>query len=79
MKREKYVRSVMEGMRIVPYTETTALEHARIWATLEAAGRTIGDYYLIVAASALERGSSLATFNRRHFAQVPGLQLIQPG
>jgi predicted nucleic acid-binding protein len=38
----------------------------------------IGDYDLIVAASALERGSSLATFNQRHFLQVPGLKVIDP-
>jgi tRNA(fMet)-specific endonuclease VapC len=68
----------MEGMLVVPYTETTALEHARIWAVLEATGRMIGDYDLIVAASALERGSSLATFNQRHFSQVRGLKVIEP-
>jgi len=77
-KREKYVRSAMSSMLIIPYTEATALEHARIWAALEDAGRMIGAYDLIVAASALERGSSLATFNRRHFSQVPGLKVIEP-
>ncbi len=77
-KREKYVRSSVQGMLIIPYTEATALEHARIWALLEASGRIIGDYDLIVAASALERGSLLATFNQRHFLQVPGLKLIDP-
>lgn len=77
-KRERYVRSAMNSMLIVPYTAATALEHARIWAALEDAGRMIGDYDLIVAASALERGSSLATFNRRHFSQVPGLKVIEP-
>jgi tRNA(fMet)-specific endonuclease VapC len=77
-KREKYVRSAVSSMLIVPYTETTALEHARIWAVLEDAGQRIGDYDLIVAATALERGSSLATFNRRHFSRVPGLEVIEP-
>ena len=42
------------------------------------AGRKVGDYDLIVAATALERGSSLATFNLRHFENVPGLKLIEP-
>lgn len=75
-RRERYVRSAMEAMSIVPYTESTALEHARIWAALEATGRMIGDYDLIVAATALERGSAVATFNERHFASVPGLTVI---
>jgi len=75
-RRERYVRSGVETMSIVPYTESTALEHARIWAALEATGRMIGDYDLIVVATALERGSAVATFNERHFSSVPGLRVI---
>jgi predicted nucleic acid-binding protein len=45
---------------------------------LESSGKMIGFYDLIVAATALERGCAVATFNQRHFAQVPGWQLIQP-
>jgi len=33
---------------------------------------------LIVAATALERGSQVATFNKRHFALVNGLHIIEP-
>ena len=75
-RRERYVRSAVERMSIIPYTESTAQEHARIWAALEAAGRMIGDYHLIVAATALERGSAVATFNERHFSSVPGLKVV---
>ena len=63
---------------IIPYTEQTAYEHARIWAELEASGNMIGYYDLIVAATALERGSEVATFNQRHFAQIKGLSIIEP-
>jgi predicted nucleic acid-binding protein len=38
----------------------------------------IGAYDIIAAATALERGSAVATFNRRHFAQVKGLTVIEP-
>jgi len=38
----------------------------------------IDAYDLIVAATALERGSAVATFNRRHFDYVPGLKVIEP-
>jgi predicted nucleic acid-binding protein len=37
-----------------------------------------GYYDLIVAATALERGSQVATINRRHFDPVPGLAVIEP-
>jgi tRNA(fMet)-specific endonuclease VapC len=63
---------------IVPYTEQTAYEHARIWAELQSAGKMIGSYDLIVAATALECGSHMATFNKRHFALVKGLHIIEP-
>jgi hypothetical protein len=62
----------------VLYTEQTAYQHARIWAELEASGRMIGSYDLIVAATALERGSVVATFNKRHFAQIRGLGIVEP-
>jgi len=78
VRRERYLRSISEALPILPYTEATALEHARIWASLESEGTMIGAHDLIVAATALERGSMVATFNQRHFAQVPGLKVIEP-
>jgi predicted nucleic acid-binding protein len=63
---------------VAPYTEQTAYAHARIWAELEAAGKMAGYYDLIVAATALEGGNQVATFNRRHFDPVPGLTVIEP-
>jgi tRNA(fMet)-specific endonuclease VapC len=77
-RRERYVRDIIEALPIVPYTETTALEHARLWAALEASGKMIGFYDLIVAATALEGGRAVATFNTRHFSQVRGLKVIEP-
>lgn len=77
-KREAYLRAIIGLMPVIPYTEQTAYEHARIWAALDSSGRMIGSYDLIVAASALERNSHLATFNKRHFSGVPGLRVIDP-
>lgn len=77
-RRERYVRDIVEVLPIVPYMEATALEHARLWAALESAGKMIGFYDLIVAATALECGSAVATFNKRHFALVPRLKVIDP-
>jgi tRNA(fMet)-specific endonuclease VapC len=77
-KRQMYVENVLAAVRIIPYTEQTARIHARLWAKLESSGRRIGDYDLIIAATALERGSDLATFNKRHFSAVKGLKVIEP-
>ena len=38
----------------------------------------IGYYDLIVAATAIERASQLATFNIRHFSHVKGLHILEP-
>jgi tRNA(fMet)-specific endonuclease VapC len=77
-KRRKYLETVVSVLPIVPYTEQTAYEHARIWAELQSSGKMIGAYDLIVAAAALESGSRVATFNKRHFALVKGLHVIEP-
>ena len=77
-RRQQYLEAVLAPLPIIPYTEQTAREHARIWAELEATGKMIGYYDIIVAATALERGSDVATFNRKHFDLVSGLTVIEP-
>jgi tRNA(fMet)-specific endonuclease VapC len=77
-RRQRYLETVLSPLPIIPYTEQTAREHARIWAELDAAGKMIGYYDVMVAATALERGSSVATFNKKHFNLVKGLRVITP-
>jgi tRNA(fMet)-specific endonuclease VapC len=77
-KRQQYLQTVLASLLVIPYTEQTAYEHARLWAELETSGRMIGFYDVIVAATALDRGSDVATFNRRHFTRVKGLTVIEP-
>jgi tRNA(fMet)-specific endonuclease VapC len=76
--RRHYLQTFLAPLPIIPYTEQTAYEHARIWARLTASGKMVGYYDLIVAATAIERGSAVATFNRRHFEPVMGLKVIEP-
>lgn len=77
-KRERYLHTIVDKLEPIPYTEITALIHARLWADLEASGNMIGAYDLMLASAALERGSAVATFNKRHFVVVPGLKVIEP-
>ena len=78
ISRQKYLEALVAVLPIIAYTEETAYLHARIWSDLEASGKVIGAYDLIVAATALQRGSVVATFNRRHFSQVKDLKIIEP-
>jgi predicted nucleic acid-binding protein len=77
-KRERYLHAIVDRLEPIPYTEITALIHARLWAELQSSGDMIGAHDLILASAALERGSVVATFNKRHFALVPGLKVIEP-
>jgi len=77
-RRRAYLEAVVAVVPIIPYTEQTAYEHARLWAELEATGKMIGFYDVIVAATALERDCAVVTFNKRHFAQVKGLKIVEP-
>ena len=76
-RREEYVRRIIDLLPIIPYTERTAFEHARIWAELAHEGRMTGYYDIIVAATALERDSEVATLNTKHFAGIRGLKLAK--
>ena len=75
--RENYLRSLLGVIPVIPYTEQTAYHHARIWAQLQSSGKMIGPYDLMVAATAVERESRVASFNQRHFAGVEGLRVIE--
>jgi predicted nucleic acid-binding protein len=76
--RERYLRALVGALDVLPYTEQTAYAHARLWAELQRAGKMIGYYDVIVAATALEWDRPVATFNRRHFECVRGLQIVEP-
>jgi tRNA(fMet)-specific endonuclease VapC len=77
-RREEYLQAVVSSIFVIPYNETTAHEHARIWAYLLARGKMPGYYDLIVAATAIEHDSTVVTFNKRHFEDVPNLKVLTP-
>jgi predicted nucleic acid-binding protein len=76
--REAYLQTVVSLLPVIPYTEQTGYIHARIWADLEKRGLMIGEYDIVVGATALERGSSVATFNQKHYQSIKGLGVIMP-
>ena len=77
-RRKRYLQAVISVLPIIAYTERTASLHAKVWAQLQAAGRMIGDYDLLVAATAMEHDYEVATFNTRHFESIHGLRIIRP-
>jgi tRNA(fMet)-specific endonuclease VapC len=78
IKRERFFQRIFPAFEKLPFTFETALIHAKLWATLESNGQMIGPHDLILAATALQSGDAVATFNTRHFSVVPGLKVISP-
>lgn len=76
--RQIFLESLFAMFEVVPYTQLTGFEHARIWARLESNGQMISPHDLILAATAIQTGSAVATFNKRHFSVVKGLKVVQP-
>ena len=72
-RRSAWVESLLDQFPVLPIDMPTARAHAELWAGLAAAGTPVGAHDLWIAATAISRGLSLATANRREFARVPGL------
>ncbi len=74
-RREAWVESLLAAIPALPFDLTAARIHARLWAQLLAAGVTVGAHDLLVAATALSAGFSVASRDLRSFPRIPGLSL----
>ncbi|MGD0347728.1 MAG: PIN domain-containing protein [Terracidiphilus sp.] len=77
-RRQKFLQQALQVFEVVPYSEMAALQHARLWTDTEATGQRMNPHDLILAATALESGAAVVTFNARRFAAIPGLTVITP-
>ena len=72
------VRHLGNLMPVIEVSPTIIETYAALKADLEKQGNKIDEFDLIIAATALERGSAVVTFNVRHFSAVKGLKVIEP-
>jgi tRNA(fMet)-specific endonuclease VapC len=61
-------------LELLPFDDDDARAAGEIRATLEAVGRPIGAYDLLIAGQALRRGMTLVTANVSEFSRVAGLR-----
>lgn len=61
---------------VIEVDETVAWEASRISRQLDRTGLHIGDNDVWIAATAVAHNLPLVSRNRRHFARVPGLQVV---
>jgi tRNA(fMet)-specific endonuclease VapC len=76
LRRQAFVERMLDVLEPTPITLDIARVHAEIAARLNAAGNTVGQHDLWIAATALTHGLMVATFNARHFERVPGLSVL---
>lgn len=72
------IRRFLDPYRPIEITDQIAERFGEIRADLQRRGELIGDFDLLIAATALEHDLTLLTFNRRHYERVPGLRVFEP-
>ena len=77
-RRQRFLQKALLAFDVAPYTEMAAMQHARLWADMEATGQRVSPHDLMLAATALECGAAVVTFNARRFAGFPGLTVLEP-
>lgn len=73
--RETDLRNLGTWIDVVPVDRAIAERLAEIRSSLRRSGRPIGDFDLIIAATAISRGLTLVTRDRS-FGRVPGLKQL---
>jgi len=67
------IKALAELVPVVDFSSDAAGRAARIRATLDEKGQTIGVMDTLIAANALSTGCTLVTNNTDHFSRIPGL------
>jgi predicted nucleic acid-binding protein len=77
LRRQAFIDELLRALTVYPYTRATALLAARIDGEQQSSGVTVPFGDLLVGATALDLGYSVATINLRHFRLIPGLKIVQ--
>ena len=74
--RKQFVENVLRILPAVPFDLDSARVHARLWARLEEQGNPIGAHDLLIAATCVREGDSIATLNRQEFSRIVELSVV---
>ncbi len=73
---ERELRNFLQGVEIVDVDDEICRIFAIERGRLRAAGAIIGDFDIMIGATAKRHGLTLLTNNRRHFERMQGLNII---
>jgi len=74
-RRKSILSGLLNHLQEIPFDRDAARNAARIRVDLEKRGNTIGMLDLMIAGTAMSRGSTLITNNVREFSRVKGLRI----
>lgn len=74
--RKRFVENVLKALPTVPFDLDCARVHGRLWARLEKQGAMIGAHDLLIAATCVCEGDSIATLNQGEFSHVVELTVV---
>jgi tRNA(fMet)-specific endonuclease VapC len=75
--REAFVEKIIEVFPVFPFDLSAARIYARTWASLAKRGKVVGAHDLIIAATCISLGFSLATLDLRDYGLIEGLNIAR--
>jgi len=73
LKRSAYVEKILDLISVYPFDLAAAKIYADLWANLQKRGQQVGSHDVMIAATALSLGYSLATLDLRDYERIEGL------
>jgi tRNA(fMet)-specific endonuclease VapC len=77
-EREEAVTSILEIVTLINLSEEIVRMFAEVRSGLRRTGRLIGDFDILIGATAVIHDLTLLTRNVRHFERIPHLRILSP-
>jgi tRNA(fMet)-specific endonuclease VapC len=77
VEHELFIASILDAISVETYDLEVAAAHAELLAHLRRAGTPRGAHDLIIAATAMARDREVVTLDRRGFADLPGVAVVE--
>jgi tRNA(fMet)-specific endonuclease VapC len=77
-ERERFVAEILDAVSVETYDLEVAEAHASLLVHTRREGSPRGSHDLIIAATAVARGRQVVTIDRGGFADLPGVEAVDP-
>jgi tRNA(fMet)-specific endonuclease VapC len=75
-EKENDIKLITEDLSILPFSDSVAVEAARIYHRLRLSNKMIEFRDIFISATCLVNDLPLVTLNRKHFDRIKGLKII---